>query len=186
MPIKALDYRGDGTEQDLGEGILYAVRKGAKIVVLSVGLHRQSPYMQDIVQYAENQGVLLVAAAGNDGVTNGEKANVKYPAAYPTVIGVGGVRSDNRQILGQHPGLGARYGRAMECVYNCFRGQVQKRRGHLNGRSSGCSGGRARMGAVSAAEALSGARFCCVRRQEIGAVGLTCKAAMDCCRSIER
>lgn len=104
MPIKALDYRGDGTEQDLGEGILYAVRKGAKIVVLSVGLHRQSPYMQDIVQYAENQGVLLVAAAGNDGMTNGEKANVKYPAAYPTVIAVGGVRSDNTPDPRSNPG----------------------------------------------------------------------------------
>jgi subtilisin family serine protease len=95
MPIKALDHSGDGTEQELGEAILYAVRSGASIVVLSVGLHRYSPYMLDIVQYAESKNVLLVAAAGNDGVSLGEKAEVKYPAAYPTVIAVGGVKSDN-------------------------------------------------------------------------------------------
>lgn len=104
MPIKALDDHGDGTEQDLGEAILYAVREGAKIVVLSVGLHRYSPYMLDIVQYAESKGVLLVAAAGNDGVTYGSKARVKYPAAYPTVLAVGGVKPDNSVDPRSNPG----------------------------------------------------------------------------------
>lgn len=104
MPIKALDEWGDGTEQDLGEGILYAIRNGAKVVVLSVGLHRYSPYMQDIVNYAENNGVLLVAAAGNDGVTLGSKAAVKYPAAYPTVLAVGGVKGDGQPDPRSNPG----------------------------------------------------------------------------------
>lgn len=94
MPIKALDGQGDGTEKDLGEGILYAVNNGADIVVLSVGLYRYSPYMRDIVQYAESKGVLLVAAAGNDGIALGSKAEVKYPAAYPTVLAVGGAKAD--------------------------------------------------------------------------------------------
>ncbi|MDQ6420948.1 S8 family serine peptidase [Paenibacillus sp. LHD-117] len=104
MPIKALDEWGDGTEEDLGEAIQYAVKNGAKIVVLSVGLHRQSPYMQDIVSYAEKQGVLLVAAAGNDGVALGNKAAVKYPAAYPTVLAVGGARADRTADARSNPG----------------------------------------------------------------------------------
>ncbi|MHA6481364.1 S8 family serine peptidase [Paenibacillus sp. strain BS8-2] len=104
MPIKALDEWGDGTEEDLGEAILYAVKKGARIVVLSVGLHRESPYMRDIVNYAEKQGVLLVAAAGNDGVTLGSKASVKYPAAYPTVLAVGGARADRTADPRSNPG----------------------------------------------------------------------------------
>ncbi|WP_051250356.1 S8 family serine peptidase [Paenibacillus harenae] len=104
MPIKALDHHGDGTEQELGDAILYAVRAGAKIVVLSVGLHRYSPYMQDIVQYAESKGVLLVAAAGNDGLTFGSKAAVKYPAAYPTVLAVGGVKPDHTADPRSNPG----------------------------------------------------------------------------------
>lgn len=104
MPVKALDEWGDGTEQDLGEGIMYAVKHGAKVVVLSVGLHRYSPYMQDIVNYAENQGVLLIAASGNDGVSMGGKAAVKYPAAYPTVLAVGGVKSNGTPDERSNPG----------------------------------------------------------------------------------
>ncbi|WP_081735494.1 S8 family peptidase [Paenibacillus gorillae] len=104
MPIKALDHRGDGTEQELGEAILYAVRKQAKIIVLSVGLYRYSPYMLDIVDYAESKGALLVAAAGNDGVNLGSKAAVKYPAAYPTVLAVGGAQADGRPDARSNPG----------------------------------------------------------------------------------
>lgn len=85
MPLKALDKTGFGNEDKLGEAIRYAVDNGAKIVVMSLGLHRYSPYLQDIVDYAERNGVLLVAAAGNEG------NNVKYPAAYPTVLAVGGI-----------------------------------------------------------------------------------------------
>src|SRR5690606_28089424 len=45
-------------------------------------------FMREAVEYAESKGVLLVAASGNDG------KEVKYPAAYPTVLAVGGIRSD--------------------------------------------------------------------------------------------
>ncbi len=85
MPIKALEADGTGGEAKLGEGIKYAVDHGAKIVVLSLGLNKYSDYMEGIVQYAEDHNVLLVAAVGN------ESTSVKYPAAYPTVLAVGGV-----------------------------------------------------------------------------------------------
>lgn len=91
MPIKALDANGSGSEDQLGRGIKYAVDHGAKIVVLALGLYKYSNYLQDIVQYAESKGVLLVAASGNDG------QDVKYPAAYPTVLAVGGV-DENQQV----------------------------------------------------------------------------------------
>lgn len=89
MPIKALESDGNGDEDKLGEGIRYAVDHGAKIVVLSLGLNKYSAYMEGIVHYAEDHGVLLVAASGNEGGT------VKYPAAYDTVLGVGGVTDHN-------------------------------------------------------------------------------------------
>lgn len=104
MPIKALDNRGFGDEDRLGEAILYAVNRGAKIVVLSVGLYRYSPYMRDIVQYAESKGVLLVAAAGNDGELLGSKAAVKYPAAYPTVLAVSGATAGGTPEKRSNPG----------------------------------------------------------------------------------
>ncbi|WP_068777419.1 S8 family serine peptidase [Paenibacillus sp. FJAT-26967] len=85
MPIKALEADGTGGETKLGEGIRYAVDHGAKIVVLSLGLNKYSSYMAGTVRYAEERGVLLVAASGNEG------GSVKYPAAYPTVLAVGGM-----------------------------------------------------------------------------------------------
>lgn len=104
MPIKALDAAGYGDEDKLGEGIMYAIRNGAKIVVLSVGLYRQSPYMSDIAEYAESKGVLLVAASGNDGQLLGTKAAIKYPAAYPTVLAVGGATADGKPDGRANPG----------------------------------------------------------------------------------
>jgi serine protease len=86
MPIKALDPNGRGDEEKLVEAIRYAVDHGAKIVVLSVGLIADDPNLRNIVQYAEDRGVLLVAATGND-----EGNVVRYPAGYPTVLAVGGV-----------------------------------------------------------------------------------------------
>ncbi|TBL72966.1 S8 family serine peptidase [Paenibacillus thalictri] len=90
MPIKALEADGTGGEAKLGEGIKYAVDHGAKIVVLSLGLNKYSTYLSDIVQYAEDHDVLLVAATGNEG------NRVKYPAAYPTVLAVGGMTADKK------------------------------------------------------------------------------------------
>jgi len=89
MPVKAIGSKGVGEEEHLGQGIQYAVDHGADIVVLSLGLHLYSPYLSDIVSYAERQGVLLVAATGNLGET------VMYPAAYPTVVAVGGASLTN-------------------------------------------------------------------------------------------
>ncbi|MEX1028564.1 MAG: S8 family serine peptidase [Paenibacillaceae bacterium] len=93
MPIKAIESDGQGNEDKLGQGILYAVDHGAKIVVLSVGLHRYSPFLKEVSEYAEKKGVLLISAVGNEG-----KA-VKYPAAYPTVLSVGGVGPDKKVML---------------------------------------------------------------------------------------
>lgn len=85
MPIKAIGGKGIGEEEHLGRGIRHAVDHGADIIVLSLGLHLYSPYLAEIVAYAESKGVLLVAATGNDGIRS-----VRYPAAYPSVVAVGG------------------------------------------------------------------------------------------------
>ncbi|TCZ76805.1 peptidase S8 [Paenibacillus albiflavus] len=89
MPIKALASDGYGGEKELGEGIKYAVDHGAQIVLLSLGLNKQSTYMEEIVKYAESKNVLLVAAVGNEG------NSIKYPAGFQTVLAVGGIGLDN-------------------------------------------------------------------------------------------
>jgi hypothetical protein len=91
LPIKALDENGEGNEDKLTQGIRYAVNQGADIIVLSLGLRRDAPGLREAVAYAESQGVLLVAASGNDAAVFGKTAAVQYPAAYPTVLSVAGM-----------------------------------------------------------------------------------------------
>lgn len=94
MPVKALDDKGTGNASQLARGIRYAVENGASIVVLSLGLNRDSQELREAVELAERRGVLLVAATGNEAARFGEKAAVQYPAAYPTVLAVAGASAD--------------------------------------------------------------------------------------------
>ncbi len=61
---------GDEYDKDVALGIRYAVDNGAQIVNMSFG-KRVSPdrkLVEDAIKYAEKKGVLLINAAGNDGV----------------------------------------------------------------------------------------------------------------------
>jgi len=84
MPVKV----GDANQlwaSDIGKGIKYAVDNGADIINLSLG-GMYNEYVEEMIQYAFDHDVLVVAAAGNDGITE-----YTYPAAYPTVLSVGAV-----------------------------------------------------------------------------------------------
>ena len=63
------------------EGIHWAVDHGATIINLSLGGPDDSPALHDAVKYAVNHGVLVVAAAGNDG----DATVAGTQAAYPEV-----------------------------------------------------------------------------------------------------
>ena len=67
-----------------------------QIINLSVGLILDKQSIREAVAYAEEQGVLVVASAGNDYATDGEF--VYYPAAYETVLSVGSVNKKKKEI----------------------------------------------------------------------------------------
>lgn len=92
MPIKTLDSKAQGDIQDIVKGVQYAIDHKCKIILLSLGLHFDSIQVKEIIETAEKNDVLVVSATGNDGQA------VQYPAAYPTVLGVGGV--DDTGIIG--------------------------------------------------------------------------------------
>ena len=56
---------------------------GCKVINISSGVTQENADLKKAVDYAEENGVLVVAACGNDG------GDVCYPAAYNTVISVG-------------------------------------------------------------------------------------------------
>jgi len=72
-------------------GINWAVANGADIINLSLGSPDSDMAEQTAIEDAITSGVLVVAAAGNDG-----KAEKFYPAAYPGVLSVGATFGGNR------------------------------------------------------------------------------------------
>jgi subtilisin family serine protease len=88
MPVKVLNAAGTGSLDMLAEGIRYAVDNGADVISLSLG-GPGSAALESAVAYAYNNGVVVVAASGN------ENAAVGYPAAYDDyVIAVGATQYD--------------------------------------------------------------------------------------------
>lgn len=67
MAIRAVPD-GDEHDKDIANAIRYAVDNGAQIISMSFGksFSPQKNWVDDAVKYAENKGVLLVHAAGND------------------------------------------------------------------------------------------------------------------------
>ncbi len=72
------------------QGVVWAVENGAKVVSMSYGSDTYSSVEEEVYSSLARQGVVLVAAAGNDG----KKDAPNYPAAYPGVISVGSLDSD--------------------------------------------------------------------------------------------
>ena len=90
--LRVLDDEGQGNSFHVAEGIIQAVDLGVKIINMSLGLYEDSPIVQRAVRYASDRGVLMVAAAGNDGY-----GQLPYPAAYDEVLSVTALDAAGRQ-----------------------------------------------------------------------------------------
>jgi len=105
MPVKVLDGQGFGSFFDVAEGIDYAVnftqngQRPVRVINLSLGGPSASETVRRALDRAEAAGVVVVAAAGNDG-----ERRIDYPAAFPTVIAVGAV--DARKQLTPYSNFG--------------------------------------------------------------------------------
>jgi len=98
MPVKILGAAGDGTAADAVPAIYYAVANGADIISGSWGGAEPSNALRDAIAYAHQEGVIVVAAAGNTG-----SDSPYYPAAYPEVISVAATESnDHRWYLSNY------------------------------------------------------------------------------------
>ena len=89
MAVRAAQYSGTLTTQDISEGILYAAENGAEVINMSFGGYQESQIVIDALEVALNQCV-LVAAAGNDG-----GSVPMFPARLPYVVGVAASTPDD-------------------------------------------------------------------------------------------
>jgi len=81
MSLKFLGSGGGGSTAAAIQAIYYAVRNGARVINMSWGGGSYSQALHDALAYAYNQGVVLVAAAGNSSLNN--DTNEMYPANFP-------------------------------------------------------------------------------------------------------
>ncbi len=89
MPVRVLNTQGEGEASTIAEGVRFAVQHGARVINLSLEFSpnvtaSDIPELIEALRYARRRGVLVVAAAGNEGHTA-----IAYPARAPDVIAVG-------------------------------------------------------------------------------------------------
>ncbi|HEY7600726.1 MAG TPA: S8 family peptidase [Candidatus Limnocylindrales bacterium] len=83
LPVKVLNSAGSGSWSNIAAGVVWAANNGADVINLSLGGQTGSRALRDAIAYAIGKGVVVVAAAGNNG-----SRNQFYPAAYPNVMAV--------------------------------------------------------------------------------------------------
>lgn len=101
MPVRVLGVNS-GSSNDIIQGIRYAAglsndsgqvpSQHADIINLSLGGGRYSEAEKEAVDAATAKGIIVVAAAGNDGFNN-----LDYPGAYDNVISVGAVTANQNR-----------------------------------------------------------------------------------------
>lgn len=92
MPLKAFSANGSGYESNILRAIYYAVQNHASVMNMSFDFPTYSKEVATAIKYAQGQGVIAVASAGNDG-----KYEFVYPGALPGVINVASTSDQDTQ-----------------------------------------------------------------------------------------
>ncbi len=98
MPIVATTVGGDERDKDVANAIMYAVNNGAQIINMSFSklFSSDKSLVDKAIAYAEKMNVLIIHAAGNDGVNIDGETNYHYPIA----IYSNGIRAGNVITVG--------------------------------------------------------------------------------------
>ena len=90
--VKVLDSKGIGTSCAVRRGIEWAIDNDMQVVNMSFGCASELPQeVKAALKKAYQAGIVLVAAAGNEGTTSGKENNIWAPAKYAPVIAVGAI-----------------------------------------------------------------------------------------------
>lgn len=89
-PYKVVDNSGRGTLISLAAGIGCAVDDGVDIINISLCFDESSEVLQEAVNYAEYNDVIVIGAAGNEGTDES-----LYPASCSNVLKISAINSQN-------------------------------------------------------------------------------------------
>ena len=91
LSVRVLNESGEGDSFTVAKGIVEAVDQGADIINLSLGGMDSSIVMDNAIEYAKLNNVLMVSAVGNEGVQG-----VSFPARHKDVVAVASVDAKSR------------------------------------------------------------------------------------------
>ncbi len=103
MPLKVLSKYGYGDIADIAEAVRWAADNGAHIINMSLGGGGRTQIMEDAIKYAQERGVVVVAAAGNE-----DNNRASYPAYYENVVSVASYGPDGKRAHYSNYGDGVR------------------------------------------------------------------------------
>lgn len=82
MAVRVMNAMGSGTTSAIVQGVNFAVTNGAKAINLSLGGSNFDQAFSDAITNAQTNGVVVVVAAGNDGLNNDSGTTPVYPCNY--------------------------------------------------------------------------------------------------------
>ncbi len=91
LAIKVFDENGYTSNYSIMQSIQFAAENGASVISMSWGAETRSRFLEETLLAAEAGGITVIASAGNK-----PTGNPVYPAAYPSVIGVGALTPDGK------------------------------------------------------------------------------------------
>lgn len=94
MPLKAME-NNTGSYSAITDAIYFAVDNGARVISMSLGGTGYSMTLEEAVDYAVANGVVVLAAAGNSGTDN--LTTPHYPASFDNSISVGAMAPDGHR-----------------------------------------------------------------------------------------
>ncbi len=89
LNVKVADDKGLCRQSDLVEGIIWAVDQGAKVINISIELSSYTSALEEAIEYAWQNGAIVIAAAGNEG-----NSTPVYPAALDNCLSITGIEED--------------------------------------------------------------------------------------------
>ena len=88
--IQVADETGVSNTFMVAEAIYLAAESGTDLITISMSSARTSPYLDRAIEFAKEQGSLIIASSGNNG-----QEIMMYPAAHDDVLAVGAIDYNN-------------------------------------------------------------------------------------------
>ncbi|OMP68416.1 S8 family peptidase [Domibacillus epiphyticus] len=130
--VKALGSDGEGKLIDILEAVDWAIANKMDIINLSLGTDGDSQLLNEMLDNAYEQGILIVGSAGNNGTEDGAGETTTYPAKYDSVIAVSAVNVYKQRAAFSSTGKEVEFTAPGEAVISTY---VNEQYASINGTS---------------------------------------------------